>query len=66
MLWALETYHIDQEERKLQDVSCEHKTSHHFKVCSTMAKYHGIQPGDERKPRRRPSDSTQMSKRSPM
>jgi hypothetical protein len=45
MRWALETYHIDKEERKLQDVSCEHKTSHHFKVCSTMAKYHGITKG---------------------
>jgi hypothetical protein len=36
------------------------------RVCSAQAKYHGIQPGDERKPRRRPSDGTRMSKRSPM
>ncbi|KAL4625139.1 hypothetical protein ACB092_05G002700 [Castanea dentata] len=36
------------------------------RVCSGLAKYHGIEPGAERKSRRRPSDGTRMSKRSPM
>lgn len=36
------------------------------RVCSGLAKYHGIEPGAERKSRRRPSDGTWMSKRSPM
>lgn len=30
-----------------------------------MAKYHGIPPGAERKPRRRPSSGTQTRRRSP-
>lgn len=31
-----------------------------------MAKYHGIKPGTERKPRRRPSDGEQTSRRRPI
>lgn len=36
------------------------------RVCSGLAKYHGIKPGTERKPRRRPSDGEQTSRRRPI
>jgi hypothetical protein len=36
------------------------------RVCSGLAKYHGIDPGTERKPRRRPSGGAQTSRRRPI
>ncbi|KHN11356.1 hypothetical protein glysoja_036053, partial [Glycine soja] len=35
------------------------------RVCSALAKYHGSEVGAERKPRRRPSDGTQPTKKKP-
>lgn len=35
------------------------------RVVSALAKYHGIEPGTERKPRRKPSDGSQSPTRSP-
>ncbi|TKY61161.1 hypothetical protein E2542_SST11011 [Spatholobus suberectus] len=35
------------------------------RVCSALAKYHGIEAGAERKPRRRPSDGAQPTKKKP-
>ncbi|EXB64651.1 hypothetical protein L484_017984 [Morus notabilis] len=35
------------------------------RVVSALARYHGIEPGTERKPRRKPSDSSQSPTRSP-
>lgn len=35
------------------------------RVVSALARYHGIEPGTERKPRRKPSDSLQSPTRSP-
>ncbi|XP_062087971.1 uncharacterized protein LOC133794643 isoform X2 [Humulus lupulus] len=36
------------------------------RVVSALAQYHGIAPGTERKPRRKPSDGSQTRRRSPM
>lgn len=36
------------------------------RVCSALAKYHGIEPGAERKRRRRPSDSAQPKRKNPI
>ena len=36
------------------------------RVVSALAKYHGIEPGAERKPRRRPRDSSESPRRSPV
>ncbi|KAF4399404.1 hypothetical protein G4B88_022487 [Cannabis sativa] len=35
------------------------------RVVSALAQYHGIEPGTERKPRRKPSDGSQSPRRSP-
>lgn len=35
------------------------------RVLSALSQYHGIPPGTERKPRRRPSDNSQSPRRSP-
>ncbi|KAI4355349.1 hypothetical protein L6164_004130 [Bauhinia variegata] len=34
------------------------------RVCTALAKYHGTEPGTERKPRKRPPDGTQAARRS--
>ncbi|KAF7813959.1 uncharacterized protein G2W53_027928 [Senna tora] len=36
------------------------------RVCSALAKYHGTEVGAERKPRRKPSDGTQSTRRNPI